>query len=768
MHWIKRPLGLYTLLLLLAFQSASAWIEAGSYEGSGYSPFPGLENYSRTQFILTQEHLGNATGNLVGLEFLFTSSSATVYDSIQIKIDFLPVDSTVFNTNSFYDTSGLPVWHASAGWSHSAVEPEWVHFGNTGPAYWLDLDENLLVEVLTYSSNPQGDHETSRFVSSQSTLFAEGNGAWTAPTGNTNGVAPHVRTYGLATPVSGIWYSSQQITVDRDLIVLAGDQLEIRPNVDVLFDGYHVLRVRGQLDALGRADAPILFSPNNSNEGWNGLRIYGPDALATLEYCQIEGIRVDEARSILYYGAIESRYSAGLTLRDCEITDCFGRRYAFYSGYGPLQMQRCTLTDNGANDYFYFLLGVYNSSGDDALLQNVRVTQSNPLLYRCFVLEGANVRVENSHFPIFGYSSTVYNGPTFQNCTFTRPSQNWSYIGLSGSSSFSNCLFDGSSNAPYGPYPSMLAVEGGATATLSHCMTWAEAPILYEDGSLIELGGNVYADPLLADAQTGELSPNSPAIDAGDPFEADDPDLTRCDIGAVYYDQSRPQLTVLQDVPADQGRQLQLGWQAGSMDVAALGEFGSYSVWRRDNLNARSLGDARVIRQLEEIPVDEPGENLYWQRDDGTIWSFVALVPAMRLPQYGFVSPTLMDSSATGANPTTFKIGWHSSIHVSESYSASASSIDNIPPDAVQGLHAGAAVEGTVPLSWNPVTTGTLDGNSYPELGEMAYKVYYGDTPDFPCDAAHLVGTSAQPAALMSIPEGAARGFWKVRADDTP
>jgi hypothetical protein len=52
--------------------------------------------------------------------------------------------------------------------------------------------------------------------------------------------------------------------------------------------------------------------------------------------------------------------------------------------------------------------------------------------------------------------------------------------------------------------------------------------------------GNIDADPLLVDPDLGDfaLQPASPAIDAGDPQLAGDPDDTIADLGPFYFDQS--------------------------------------------------------------------------------------------------------------------------------------------------------------------------------------------------------------------------------------
>jgi hypothetical protein len=61
----------------------------------------------------------------------------------------------------------------------------------------------------------------------------------------------------------------------------------------------------------------------------------------------------------------------------------------------------------------------------------------------------------------------------------------------------------------------------------------------YDYGGIRPGPHDIQADPLFVDTAAGDyhLLPNSPCIDAGDPSFPLDPDSTRCDIGAYFFDQ---------------------------------------------------------------------------------------------------------------------------------------------------------------------------------------------------------------------------------------
>jgi hypothetical protein len=92
----------------------------------------------------------------------------------------------------------------------------------------------------------------------------------------------------------------------------------------------------------------------------------------------------------------------------------------------------------------------------------------------------------------------------------------------------------------------------GNTSTLSNQIIGPTAAVNYSDVEMEDTNtypgeGNINEDPLFADPVNGDylLTVSSPCIDAGDPACPPDPDLTRCDMGAYYYD-----YVTLYNVPA--------------------------------------------------------------------------------------------------------------------------------------------------------------------------------------------------------------------------
>jgi len=235
---------------------------------------------------------------------------------------------------------------------------------------------------------------------------------------------------------------------------------------------------------------------------------------------------------------------------------------------------------------------------------------------------------------------------------------------------------------------------------------------------------------------------NSPCIDTGDPSSPLDPNGTIVEMGAYYFD-GTPTITAVSDVPDDQGRYVQVIWNRSPYDEpASPAPIESYSVWRYDDIfGDRGLSEIyKDPREIFEKAAKDNDKNYYWQRDD-EILTFITQLPAMGFIQYSVVSPTLKDSSVVSINYSVFKVFAHTDITLIyyPSLPDSGYSVDNIAPDETRVYIAQNG--SNIGLNWDEVEYGTFQGNSYPELNGIWYKIYAGDSPDFICDEAHLVDT---------------------------
>ena len=160
------------------------------------------------------------------------------------------------------------------------------------------------------------------------------------------------------------------------------------------------------------------------------------------------------------------------------------------------------------------------------------------------------------------------------------------------------------------------------------------------------------------------------------------PDAFTVENNIVTYDMSLvqpgvsqpPVIVHLEDVPNDQGRQLDMAWSPG--DPQDLGAYPFYSVWRERN---------------EDLPPGAP-----------QLWHFISMVPYHEFDLYNMIVPTLGDSTDEGLFMSTFMVTAHTDDPTVffDSSPMSAYSIDNIFPAVPDSFSVMTSV-GEVSLSWS-------------------------------------------------------------------
>ena len=186
-------------------------------------------------------------------------------------------------------------------------------------------------------------------------------------------------------------------------------------------------------------------------------------------------------------------------------------------------------------------IAVFDSS--DIEIRNCKISNNSSITGGG--IYSANSELEISHTVIYENESTNDGG----GITISSYSSNGSSLSLSNATLYSNS----SINTPQAG--GIILAGSNSSASISNSIIWdriqgsnfelSYTNIQLELNSGVEIvsgQGNIDSVALFVDAEEGDFSlqKGSPCIDAGDPEDELDPDGTRADIGAFYFDQGEP------------------------------------------------------------------------------------------------------------------------------------------------------------------------------------------------------------------------------------
>lgn len=210
---------------------------------------------------------------------------------------------------------------------------------------------------------------------------------------------------------------------------------------------------------------------------------------------------------------------------------------------------------------------------------------------------------------------------------------------------------------------------------------------------------------------------------------------------------AEPKILSIQDIPADQGKQVRVVFRASSGDwVDEYGntwgeEIGQYHVWRRGPQLPDDSSENFIEYNGQQIPRVanlqtalakgmSAGDRVFV--DEGKwIWDYIVTIPAVREPYYSFVAPTLHDSTEFGTAWAYFRVSAQSNWSKNIWYSLpdSGYSVDNIFPQFA-GLSA-RLEGGGVRIAWAMENT--------PDFA--AARIYRGNALNFSPLPENLVAT---------------------------
>jgi hypothetical protein len=218
-------------------------------------------------------------------------------------------------------------------------------------------------------------------------------------------------------------------------------------------------------------------------------------------------------------------------------------------------------------------------------------------------------------------------------------------------------------------------------------------------------------------------------------------------VGAAWvYSREKPAIGPISDIPHDQGGSVRIKWNKFLFDTAGISpQITSYGIWRKVPTGSSAASYKRIAPPQEMSVLD----------DTLSQYDFIMSVPAVQIPSYNVVVPTLADSSASGTPYFTYLITAHTAnINIYYlSKSDSGYSVDNLSPAPVAGLVAVAHTGPSVGLSWTADVTD-------PDVAH--YDVYRSTTGGFTPNPSLKIGSATSAAFTDASPAGGETNYYRV------
>lgn len=335
--------------------------------------------------------------------------------------------------------------------------------------------------------------------------------------------------------ISGTWtVQGSPYYINGHTYIAQGATLTIQPGVLVIFNpGHFEINIYGVLNALGTVQDSIIFTATDTVEGWQGLKFYEASSTGHLAYCQIEYGRALDPEPDNRGGGVYLENS-GATVEHCTFQynkAQYGGGMALFNGSGG------TFSYNTfRNNWAWSGGGIYHdgfiTNMDHCVLENNVATQSGGgmrIVTGSIYLNNAVFR-NNSAGTEAGGLLVEGGHPRLHHLTIINNTAATETGGLKCANLTSPFVI--TSNLIWGNSLQQVTLSGMPASSVSYCDVQGGFPgglnIMDQDPQFLDTAWIDY-----------RLAWGSPCIDTGNPEAAyNDPDLTRSDIGGLYFDQS--------------------------------------------------------------------------------------------------------------------------------------------------------------------------------------------------------------------------------------
>ena len=355
-------------------------------------------------------------------------------------------------------------------------------------------------------------------------------------------------------------------TLSSDLIVPPGTTLTIQAGVVLRLPAKRHIRIQGALTVNGTAAQKVSIL-GRDGERWGGLSLEYPTGPITLSHLTLRGATKGYDPTI-YSSAITGR-NATVVADFLDIAQCEGPFYVyggtctvrdsvldnpytgdcFHAKRGQATVQRCTFPGNNSPDTDAIDYdGVTNGLIEDCRIYRYQGSNSdgidigeacvNVLVHGNYIYfnsdkgiscgQGSTVTIARNLIVgcVLGVgvkdagSLATIDQNTFASCGTGVAVYEKNFGSGGGGAIITNSIISRPSTPP-------VTVDALSTASIAYCLT---------DGLPMAGVGNLATDPLFVDpvVLNFQLQPFSPALNAGDPAHAPDPNLSSADIGAYY------------------------------------------------------------------------------------------------------------------------------------------------------------------------------------------------------------------------------------------
>lgn len=599
---------------------------------------------------------------------------------------------------------------------------------------------------------------------------------------------------------TGVWAALNNYPAG-DVIVPSGHTLILQPGITVNMADNSTLIVQGTLMAQGTGQQKISLTTSGVSTLWKGIDIYNVAAVndsTILDWCVIQrstdsGVEVENSpkvrisnceiknNSSTSYGGGIRCVESNILVKGCFInanSSSVDGSGVFWQGGAPRFYNNRVIQNSLTSGYQYGALTLKTCDltyvSDNMVLNNSFAGSTGAVyLYNCSGVLRRHLIANNGSVGLQVLNSINSNWLEVDHCTIVNNAA--SGIASNAYLRVKNTILWGH----LGGTDYEIINSTGAASRLQVYFCCVQSGISGISGIMAQnFQSDISANPLFVSPTEGggngydaysanwRLQDLSPCIDAGDYMSAElDTDFSNPDIG-IYPRRLKPTLYSAADVYPDQGRQIDLRWYPNDKDTT-WDPAAWYHIFRSVDRGYGDFSGAVLVTDPRQITpgLVESNSRICWIHND-RILTYLGQMKAMNRTAYSLIVPTLQDSSATDMHQEVYVVTYFDNVYFWDSVGLAGHSVDNIPPMAPSSASLTQLSGDNFSLTWNEVTEGIWEGNSYPETNPITYLVYASDVPDFVPGPQTFLLRTTDPGAIISG-TGSPQRFYRIIASDS-